>query len=87
MLDPPGPGGLCPVCLLKTGLQASADTGTSETATAGPDTAGTETVSPGAADVPGVIGPYHLLQAPGEGGMGLVCLEMHRIIRQEANRQ
>ena len=68
-LDPPGPGGLCPICLLKMGLQA-AD---------GPDTAGAPTSdAPAAGAVPAVIGPYHLLQALGEGGMGLVYLAEQR---------
>ena len=72
-LDPPGPGGLCPVCLLKIGLQAGAGPGTG-----GGDTAGTGTPGAAAAAVPGVIGPYHLLQLLGEGGMGLVYLAEQR---------
>ena len=72
-LDPPGPGGLCPVCLLKIGLQAGAGPGTE-----GGDTAGTGTPGAAAAAVPGVIGPYHLLQLLGEGGMGLVYLAEQR---------
>ena len=68
-LDPPGPGGLCPVCLLKMGLEAAE----------GPDTAGaTTSAGPAAGAVPGVIGPYHLLQVIGEGGMGLVYLAEQR---------
>jgi serine/threonine-protein kinase len=39
--------------------------------TAVTETAGLETVSPAAADGPGVIGPYHLLQVLFEGGMGI----------------
>jgi WD40 repeat protein/serine/threonine protein kinase len=72
-LDPPGPGGLCPVCLLKMGLQAGAGP-----ETGGGDTAGTGTPGADAAAVPGVIGPYHLLQLLGEGGMGLVYLAEQR---------
>jgi len=69
LLDPPGPGGLCPVCLLKMGLQAAE----------GPDTASAPTSGAAAAGaVPGVIGPYHLLQVIGEGGMGLVYLAEQR---------
>jgi serine/threonine protein kinase len=72
-LDPPGPGGLCPVCLLKIGLQAGAGPGTG-----GGDTAGTGAPGAAAAAVPGVIGPYHLSQLLGEGGMGLVYLAEQR---------
>ncbi len=67
-LDPPGPGGLCPICLLKIGMQAAEE----------PDTAGAAPGGAPAASVPGVIGPYHLLQALGEGGMGLVYLAEQR---------
>jgi len=68
-LDPPGPGGLCPVCLLKMGLEAAE----------GPDTAGAPTsAGPAAGAMPGTIGPYHLLQVIGEGGMGLVYLAEQR---------
>ena len=72
-LDPPGPGGLCPVCLLKMGLQASAGPGTGVGGTAGTGTPGAA-----AAAVPGDIGPYHLLQMLGEGGMGIVYLAEQR---------
>jgi WD40 repeat protein/serine/threonine protein kinase len=69
VLDPPGPGGLCPICLLKMGMDAGE----------GLDTSGAPTsaaAAPGA--VPAVIGPYHLLQVIGEGGMGLVYLAEQR---------
>jgi len=46
-LDPPGPGGFCPICLPKMGLATAAGTTS--------------------ADVPSVIGPYHVLQALGVG--------------------
>ena len=78
-LDPPGPGGLCPVCLLKMGLQAAE----------GPDTASAPTSGAAAAGaVPGVIGPYHLLQVIGEGGMGLVYLAEQRepLVRRSSAR-
>jgi serine/threonine protein kinase len=67
-LDPPGPGGLCPICLLKIGMQAAEE----------PCTAGAPPSGAAAATSPRVIGPYHLLQALGEGGMGLVYLAEQR---------
>jgi serine/threonine protein kinase len=75
-LDPPGPGGLCPICLLEIGMQAAEE----------PYTAGAAPSGAPAAAVPGVIGPYHLLQALGEGGMGLVYLAEQRepIVRRVA---
>jgi hypothetical protein len=48
VLDPPGPGGLCPICLLTIGLQP-ADW---------PNTAGAQTSGVSAAAMPEVIGPY-----------------------------
>jgi serine/threonine protein kinase len=67
-LDPPGPSGLCPICLLKIGMQAGEV----------PETAGAQTSGAAAAAGSRVIGPYHLLQALGEGGMGLVYLAEQR---------
>ena len=67
-LDPPGPGGLCPICLLQIGMQAAEE----------PYTAGAPPSGVAAATLPRVIGPYHLLQALGEGGMGLVYLAEQR---------
>jgi serine/threonine protein kinase len=67
-LNPPGPGGLCPICLLEIGMQAADE----------PHTEGAPPSGAPAAASPGVIGPYHLLQALGEGGMGLVYLAEQR---------
>jgi serine/threonine protein kinase len=67
-LDPPGPGGLCPVCLLEIGLDAADE----------PHTEGMPPSGPPAAATPDIIGPYTLLQPLGEGGMGLVYLAEQR---------
>jgi WD40 repeat protein/serine/threonine protein kinase len=79
-LDPQRPGGHCPRCLLQIGLSAAG--GTAE----GGDAAGTKGGRAAAVRTPGVIGPYHLLQVLGEGGMGLVYLAEQRepIVRRVA---
>jgi len=71
-LDRPGPGGLCPICLLKMGLDAAESPDTAGAETAG--TAVTKRVGAAAAAMPGSIGPYRLVRMLGEGGMGVVYL-------------
>ena len=85
-LDPPGPGGLCPVCLLSVALQEDVGSETNGGEAGTSRDAETITGRAPAADVPGVIGPYHLLQLLGEGGMGLVYLAEQRepIVRRVA---